>query len=314
MKTREDLQKSRERRDEILQKYGFIPCSIIEPDYGWAKQSIIELDYRKPGLMSKQKNERMKYNEITYINQKGDKISFHKPIAAFESSYKTVRGKKGALSTYPPDLCHFIVIFYSEENDQVGDPFAGHNSRMQVTYCLGRNYTGYDICEEFMIFNRKVAKEIQGDGVRPMLFSSDNTITLHEQTSEKMVEPDNYFDMIHTSPPYGVEFYDDHPDQIGTGEDYNTMIERLTTVLKECYRTLKHGKFCVWNVNDYTDKGIFNPLHADIIKAYQQVGFKLHDVIVVKWKGCLGQCFASQVEDRKKTAKMHEYLIVGKKI
>lgn len=77
-----------------------------------------------------------------------------------------------------------------------------------------------------MVFNRKVAKEIMGDGASPMLFSSDNKITLREQTSEKMVEADNTFDMIHTSPPYGVEFYDDNPLQIGTGESYETLLKK----------------------------------------------------------------------------------------
>ena len=221
----------------------------------------------------------MTYNEISYISNKGEKITFNKPTKAFGMSSRNVRGKSGGLSTYPPDLCHFVVIFYSKENDLVGDPFAGHNSRMQVTYQLNRNYIGYDICKEFMIFNRKVAKEIMGDGANPMLFHSNNSVTLREQTSEKMVEKDNTFDMIHTSPPYGVEFYDDNPLQIGTGEDYSDIMNRLTTVLAECYRTLKKGKYCIWNINDYRDKGIFRPLHADTIKAFQQVGFKLHDVL-----------------------------------
>jgi len=291
-KTNEDLLKSRKVRERIYLKYGFIPTSIIDAE---------------------KKHERMSYNEITYISDKGEKITFNKPIKSFLISSQNVRGKSGGLSTYPPDLCHFVVIFYSNENDLVLDPFAGHNSRMQVTYQLGRNYVGYDICKEFMIFNRKVAKEITGDGANPMLFRSENTITLREQTSEKMVEEDNTFDMIHTSPPYGVEFYDDNPLQIGTNESYDEMICRLTKVLSECYRVLKEGKYCIWNVNDYRDKGIFRPLHADIIKAFQKVGFKLHDIVIVKWKSCIGQAFATQIENRKITAKAHEYLIVGKK-
>jgi len=311
-KIKEDLIKSRQVREDILRKYGFIPLSIIEPNYSWGKK-IIELDNRKQQKVAKQKHGRMAYNEVSYISNRGDKITFNKPIKAFSMSSQNVRGKSGGLSTYPPDLCHFVTIFYSDEGDLVGDPFAGHNSRMQVTYQLNRNYVGYDICNEFMIFNRKVAKEIMGDGANPMLFHSKNTITLREQTSEEMVEDDNTFDMIHTSPPYGVEFYDDNPLQIGTGESYDDTINRLTKVLSECYRTLKKNKYCIWNINDYRDKGIFRPLHADTIKAFQEVGFKLHDIIIVKWKSCIGQAFASQIEDRKVTAKTHEYLIVGKK-
>ena len=117
-KTKEDLIKSRQIREDVLRKYGFIPLSIIEPDYGWGRR-IIEFDSRKQQKIAEQKHERMRYNEISYISDKGEKITFNKPIKAFSMSSQNVRGKSGGLSTYPPDLCHFITIFYSDENDLV---------------------------------------------------------------------------------------------------------------------------------------------------------------------------------------------------
>ena len=57
---------------------------------------------------------------------------------------------------------------------------------MQVTYELGRDYIGYDICHEFMEFNRKVKDEITGKGSQGLMFTPKNTIILREQSSEKV--------------------------------------------------------------------------------------------------------------------------------
>jgi len=312
-KDNESLEKSREIRSKILAKYGFIPTSIISPNYAWGKH-VIELDERKQDFKAVEKHIQMKYNVRTFETQSGETKQFNQSLDEFAMSSKKVRGKTAGLSTFPPDLARFIVLFYSEEGDHVGDPFAGHNSRMQVTYELNRSYTGYDICKEFIEFMYRVAQEIQGKGSQQLLFKSQHSITIREQTSEHMVEADNTFDMIYTSPPYSVEFYDDNPLQIGYKEDYKAMLQRLMQVLSECYRTLKKDKFCIWNINDFRKDNVFYPFHVDIIKIFQKIGFKLHDIGIIKWQGCLGSCFASQLEERKMLAKSHEYIVVGKKV
>ena len=77
------------------------------------------------------------------------------------------------------------------------------------------------------------------------------------------------------------------------------------------------------NLNDVLSKlvelrkgkdGKYYSYHSDVIELMDNVEFKIWDIIIIKWKNCIGQCFASQVDNRKITAKQHEYLIVGKKI
>ena len=313
-KTAQDLAKSREIRKQVVEKYGEVPTSVWNPDYAWGKD-IIELDSRKQQAVAVKKHEKMDYGVERSWDKKITADDRESLEDAFSMSSQNVRGKQSGLSTFPPDLARRIVEFYSKKGDTVLDPCCGHNSRMQVTYSLERNYIGYDICHEFMDFNRNVAKEIQGQGSQSVLFTPKATITLREQSSEKLVEDDNSVDMIYTSPPdWDVEYYDDSKEQLGYGKTYPQFLDGLQKVVKECYRVIKPEKFCIFNINDFRKDGDYYIYHADVADLFVKAGFKLWDIIIVEWQSCIGQCFASQVEDRKICAKKHEYLIIGKKV
>jgi len=300
-KTMDDLAISREIRAKVIQKYGDVPTSVWEIDYSEGRD-VIEYEKRKQQAVAIEKHKKMDYDK----NKLGK---------AFEMSSQNVRGKSGGLSTFPPGLCRRIVMFYSEEGETVLDPCAGHNSRMQVTYNLGRNYIGYDVSQEFIQFNKEVKDEITGAGVQGQMFAPSNTITLHEQSSEKMVEEDNSIDLVFTSPPYwDIEYYGEESEQLGFGKDYGSFLQGLRSVISESYRVLKPDRYCAFNINDFRKNGNFYSYHADVIKLFEDVGFKMWDVIIIKWKSSIGSCFASQVESRKITAKAHEYLVVGKKV
>lgn len=289
----DSLRKSRIRRREIIAKYGDVPSSVWDMTY--TKTNIVE--YGK--------------------TQDAHATEIHKKMDYDKSLYKLVsmssKGvRSGALSVFPPFLVNKVVNFYSEKGDTVIDPFAGHNSRMQMTYQLHRNYIGYDISEEFMKFNREVAKKISK---QVGFIKNDCKITLHEQSSEKLVEKSNSVDLCFTSPPYyNTEYYGDEPEQLGKSDTYEDFMDRMVVIIKECRRVLRDDKFCVFNVNDFRANKRFYPFHADTMFAFQKAGLKLWDVIVVRWANAIGACFATQVEDRKVCAKMHEYLIVGKKV
>lgn len=295
----DSLIKSREIRREVIKKYGSVPISVMEPEYSWGKH-IIEFDKRKQHVVAEKKHEKMDYDK--------------RLGKAFSMSSQNVRGKGAGLSTFPPDLARKIVLFYSEKGETVLDPMAGHNSRMQVTYELERNYIGYDICKEFMEFNNKVKDEITGKGSQGLMFTPSTTIILNEQSSETLNEANNSIDMIYTSPPYwDIEYYDDNKLQLGYKKTYNEFLGGIERVLIECRRVLKPKKYCIFNINDFRKDGMLYPYHSHMIDMMLKVGFFLHDIIIVKWASAIGACFASQIEERKIVAKSHEYLIVGRK-
>jgi intein/homing endonuclease len=128
------------------------------------------------------------------------------------------------------------------------------------------------------------------------------------------VEHDNSYTTPLGSVHNCVEYYDDHPDQLGYNKTYPEFLDGIKRVLSETYRVLKPNKYCAWNINDFRMKNVLYPYHADIIRIMQEVGFTLWDCVVVKWQSCLGQAFASQIEERKMFAKSHEYVVTGKKV
>jgi len=125
-KNDESLVKSREIRSQILSKYGEIPKSIYKPDYSWGKH-VIELEAKKQHNIAIQKHKKLSYGHKVEIElQDGTKKEVEKKSQqqwkAYNASSKSIRGKDGGLSTFPPALARRIVLFYSEKGDTVLDP------------------------------------------------------------------------------------------------------------------------------------------------------------------------------------------------
>lgn len=307
-KTTEDLEKSRQRRAEVIKIWGDVPTSVWNIDYSWGK-STIEFGHKQQEV-AEEKHKKMKYNLKTFETQDGKTVTFNEPLDAFSMSSQNVRGKGAGLSTFPPDLCRKITTYYSEEGETILDPCCGHASRLETVHKLNRHYIGYDVCHEYILFCEEVKKKI----IENQLFQSPYTITIREQTSEKMIEQENSIDCIMTSPPYfDTEFYDDSPFQLGYKKTYEQFLAGLTRVLSECYRVLKPERHCIFNVNDFRKDNKFYMYHAHTANIMQKVGFKLVDIIIIVWQSAIGAAFADQVWTRKVTAKKHEYLIVAKK-
>lgn len=106
----------------------------------------------------------------------------------------------GALSRFPQAIGRSMVLLYSEPGQTVFDPFAGHNSRMDLCVKAGRHYIGCDISTEFMAFNKKRAKQLRSD-------YQEVSIDLHHCDSRHVPVADETGDFTITSPPYwDIEF------------------------------------------------------------------------------------------------------------
>lgn len=298
-KTKEDLEKSRERRAEIISKYGFIPESVWKVSYN--KNKRLE-------QFVKSQNEAAEeyHSKREYANDK-------KLLKAFSSSNKGVRhGNDGGLSIFPYHLGETIIKFYSKIGDTIFDPFMGHNSRMQIVFELGRNYIGYDISKEFMQENFKLRdyllERCLDDGLE------HNTIQIYEKDSRSIDLNENSIDMIFTSPPYwDLEFYGEEPNQLGYKKSYGLFLHGLNQVLQGCSKVLKEEKYCIFNVNDFRKNGKFYSFHSDIINLTKNLPLKIWDTVIVDWGSSIAGCFASQIDDRKICGKRHEYLLIFKK-
>lgn len=289
----DSLAVSRDRRAEILMKYGFIPTSIIEAE--------------KQAHQAKDKNAEGR-NYFSVSNVEVGTVA----DTIFDVSGQSCRGKGGALSRYPQNIGRYLVKMYSEEGDTILDPFAGHNSRMELVFNLNRNYIGYDISHEFMEANRGRQAQLEGK-VQGLIFGRSNTITLIEKDARE-INTERPVDMVLTSPPYyDIEWYGDEPEQLGKRKDYAHFMQGIVLILDKSLSSLKEGGFCCWSVNDFRRNGQFIAYHSDIIQAFLRVGFDLHDVVITDLGYPIGAAFASQLEEQKRTAKRHEYTIIGRK-
>ncbi len=222
--------------------------------------------------------------------------------------------RAGALSRFPWEIGRLITLFYTKKGDTVYDPFAGHNSRMQLVYECERNYIGVDICKEFMVKNREVKASVEKTS-RGALLPNKSSIRLIEGSSANVPSViNNSCDFTITSPPYwDLEYYGDEPEQLGTCKTYETFLKKITPHITENFRILKPGAFCCWFVNDFVKKNVFYPYHSDLIPLFCTAGFLPFTIYIVDMGSPLGAIFAQSIIKSRRFAKQHEYCLVFQK-
>lgn len=287
-KTVESLRYSRDVRDDILRMFdGVLPESIMEADTRARGTDVARASY--------------KLTRGEHMAQADPDL--HEDIKkSFEISGAGVRF--GSLSIFPQNIGKAVLLLYSKPGDVVVDPFAGHNSRMQVCVENGRHYVGFDISRGFMRMNEIVACDLrEKHKMRIDLYCQDSR-SMHQAA-------DDSADFTLTSPPYyDVEYYGDEQAQLGTADSYEEFLFNLKLIMRENYRALKRGAFCVYFVNDFRRRGRFHAYHSDIILLGEECGFVMHDIMIVDLGRSMRSLFASQIVEQKILPKRHEYGLV----
>ena len=228
------------------------------------------------------------------------------------ASGSTVRDKNGGVSIFPYDLARKMLLVYSKKGDKVVDPFSGHATRMTACFRMGRNYTGYDVSEKFVELNNKIVSNLTKNSL-----TKENlpVLVMRHQTSEFMVESSDSVDYIFSCPPYwDIENYGVQPHQLANIKNYKRFLEAMVRVMTSCARILKHGRYFCLVIADFRKDSTFYPFHSDLIRLGLQIGFDLHDVIIIqKCKVPISSHFTNQCVDRRRMGIAHEYLLVFKK-
>ena len=291
----DSLRKSRKIRSDFIVKYGSVPTSILNH-----VKSDKSLD-----LIAKENS----YFKTSRVHKIG--IGSKKEREIFDVSGQDCRD--GALSRLPQNIGRLIVDFYCPENGIVYDPFAGHNSRMQLVYESKRNYIGVDISKEFMEANRKIRDKLSEENEN-VLLKNKSTIELIEGSSDSVDLQDNHADFTITSPPYwDLEYYGDEPEQLGKNKTYEGFLKCLKNHAKENYRILKEGSFCAWFVNDFRKNNVFYPYHSDLIPLFADCGFELFSIYIVDLGYPISASFVQGIIKTKQFPKRHEYCLLFRK-
>lgn len=297
-KNPEALARSRQFRQEIIKKYGCVPTSILRHD-----KSIKAIDM----LVDSGRD----YVSSAAVYKQKEKLT-PSQAKVFKASSQTCRGKGAALSRFPQEIGRLMLDLYCPERGHVYDPFAGHNSRMQLCFEAGRSYTGVDLSHEFMEANRKV-RDILLKKKEQSIIPEDfgDSIRLIEGSSANVNLRSDIFNFTITSPPYwDLEYYGDETEQLGKHKTYNSFLGAIEKHVQENYRVLRPGAFCIWCINDFRKDGKFYSYHSDLINIFNNARFKHFNNYITDLMSSLGECFAKQIFETKILPKRHEYIIV----
>ena len=278
------LRYSRQQRDEILRRFhGNLPMSIMKAEIKPRDNDPASGTYRK-----------------------SSPVDPNSPLAEiFDVSGQSVRS--GALSMFPQNIGRAVLLLYSQEGDIVVDPFAGHNSRMELCVKENRHYIGYDISQSFMTYNQSLASELRDD------YNTKIHLYLGDSRDMKMIA-NAIGDFTLTSPPYyDLEDYGNEPEQLGKAHTYKEFLVELGKVARENFRCLKDGAFCVWFVNDFRRRGVFYLYHIDVLKLLTEAGFIPWDLMIVDLGYPIRAAFATQIVEQKILPKRHEYGLIMQK-
>ncbi len=298
------LNNSRRIRQDFKTEFGCIPRSILVRD---PTDKAID-------PMAKERG----YIKLSRQNlAKKDGIFQRKMQSAFETAYRGVRQlndtKEMALSRFPQNIGRLLVKFYCPKGGTVFDPFAGHNSRMQLTFEAGRNYIGVDVSKQFIQHNVEI-REILLKRREGSLIQNNCTIELYEGSSDKTGLDGECADFTITSPPYwDIEYYGDEPEQLGNAKTYKEFLNEIQRHIVENFRVLKHGTFCCWCINDFRKGGVFYPYHADLIPLFKFAGFVLWTIYIIDLGEPAQNAFVRPMIQRMAFHKSHEYCLVFKK-
>jgi DNA modification methylase len=308
--TVEALHKSKHRRLSMINKYGFVPTSILKRE----PREQVNVDVTDDEFIRDRGGGYERHNKEMrkVIRDLGEGY-----VPYLEQSGLRIQGRRGYLSRFPQSVGSILIDIYCPINGVVYDPFAGHNSRMQLCFRMNRDYIGVDCCAEYMRLNRALcdklvytAKDAYESGMRERVPS----IRLIEGSSHKVDLPSNYADFTITSPPYwDLEYYGPEEEQLGNHKNYDDFLESLYPHIVENERILKEGAYCIWCINDFRRNKMFYPYHIDLFKRFEDAGFLPFNIYIIDLVSVVQASFVRDIEEHKIIPKQHEYILVFKK-
>lgn len=208
---------------------------------------------------------------------------------------------------WSPYIPRNLLLRYSQEGDKVLDQFAGGGTTLVEAKLLNRNIIGVDVndvalerCREKCDFERENTGQVylkKGDARNLSFVASDSV------------------DFICTHPPYAniIEYSEDLEDDLSQLK-VPEFLEQMKPVAEECYRVLKKDKFCAILMGDTRQKGHVIPMSFEVMRIFEQAGFKLKEIIMKEQHNCRATGYWKTNSIKYNFLLLaHEYLFVFRK-
>lgn len=188
-----------------------------------------------------------------------------------------------------------LISLFTKSGMTVLDPFAGIGSALVAANKLGRHGIGIDLNREYA----KAAKQrLKGAGYSAWEYLVGD--------SKQKLDRIGMVDYIVTSPPYhnilrndgkgirhangkayrrgardGVEFYSDHPNDLGNFDTYRQFIDALAEIMAKALGRLRHGRYCTVIMGDFTVNRREVCVQADIVRMMTEAGYEFAGTTVL---------------------------------
>lgn len=208
------------------------------------------------------------------------------------------------VSLLDPVLCEIIMKwFFPKQGKTAYDCFAGDTVFGFVSASCGAKFTGIELREEQVNFNRD---QVSRCNLTAQYICDDG------RNINKHIKDDTQ-DLFFSCPPYfDLEVYSDKPNDASnqeTYEDFYAIIEEAFTNAAKC---LKNNRFAVIVVGDVRNRktGEYYGFVDDIKETFKRNGFILYnEIILLNPVGSAAMRAARYMESRK-VAKIHQNVLV----
>ena len=208
---------------------------------------------------------------------------------------------------WSPYIPRNLILRYSNEGDLILDQFVGGGTTLVESKLLNRNIIGVDINPESL----KLCKAA-------VAFDCDNAgkVKIKRGDARNLgFIPDEKIDFICTHPPYSniIKYSDDLENDLSNYK-VPDFLKEMEKVASECYRVLKKDKYCSILMGDTRQKGHMIPMSFEVMKIFENSGFKLKELIIKEQHNCRATGFWKTNSIKYNFLLIaHEYLFVFKK-
>lgn len=227
---------------------------------------------------------------------------------ANKEEYNDKDSTKLNTSIFDPALCEVLYHWFCSEGGTILDPFAGGSVRGIVANYLGYKYTGIDIRQEQVDSNREQALDILPVNNQPQWYVGDSNVLLDDNWQTE-------FDFVFSCPPYAdLEVYSDLEGDI-SNKPYEQFLELYESIIAKSCNLLKKGCYACFVVGEVRDKnGYYIGFVPDTIKAFEKCGMKFYNEAILLNAIASASMRANGNMKSKKLVKVHQNVLVFKKI
>ncbi|MGI6566195.1 MAG: site-specific DNA-methyltransferase [Firmicutes bacterium] len=243
-------------------------------------------------------------------------------ISVWNDITKTAEERRlGHPAMFPEMLVtRLIKCFTTSDELRILDPFMGSGTTLVAARRLGRHSIGFELNPEYVELAHKRLAQAN-------LFH-DSTFDIYTADAREIpryIEPDSV-DLCVTSPPYWdillrrrtadhkeIRNYGSEEGDLGLIRDYEEFLDALIEVFTGVLQVLKPGKYCIVNVMDIRKKDRFYPLHADLARRMEEVGFIFDDLIIWDRRQEYNNLRTLGYPAVFRLNRIHEFLLIFKK-